>query len=72
MNNNLEKLPTEKLRAMMQQCWQTINANLDRLNDSPEMQPGIWRLMNAENMRARDGIPVTSSQSSDQDWSSMW
>ena len=50
MSNNLERLPTEQRRAMMQQCWQTINTNFDRLNEAPEMQIGIERLLSSEDI----------------------
>lgn len=61
MSNNLEGLPTEQLRAMMQQCWQTINSILDRLNDAPKMQAGTRRLMNSEDMVTEFSMIVAES-----------
>ena len=50
MSNNVVGLPTEKLNELLQQCWPTINAILDRLTDDQEMQTGIQRLVNSANM----------------------
>ena len=52
MNNNLDGLPTEQLNELMQQCWERINAILDRMNDAPDMQARIRRMINSNDMAA--------------------
>lgn len=61
MSNNLEGLPTEKLRAMMQQCRLNLNEILDRLNDAPEMQAGIRRLMSSNHMATEFNMILAES-----------
>ena len=67
MSNNLDEMPTEKLRATLHQCWEMINKVLDGFNDAPEMQAGIRRLVLSGDMLSElNAIAAESPQLANQ------
>ena len=50
MSNNLEGLPIEELRQLLQASRQTITSLVDSLTNRPDMQNAIRRLMRPDDM----------------------
>ncbi len=44
----ISHLTPAELQSLLATCWDAINGVLDRLNQSPEMQDGIRRLLSAK------------------------
>ena len=50
MSNNLEWLPIEQLRELLQASRQTLTSLVDSLANRPDMQNAIRRLMRSDDM----------------------
>ena len=50
MSNNIEEMPNEELRELLQSSRQTITSLVDSLASRPDMQNAIRRLMSPDDM----------------------
>ncbi len=52
MSNNIEEMPNEELRELLQSSRQTITSLVDSVASRPDMQNAIRRLMSPDDMLA--------------------
>lgn len=50
MSNNLEEMPIEELRELLQASQQTLTSLVDSLANRPDMQNAVRRLMRPDDM----------------------